>query len=148
MAIGNAQNWLVRNLLGRRGSHEFTKKDWVYVRDETFGGRCAYCGKNGKLEMDHAIPINMEMMGEHHLGNLVPACSDCNSRKSDSSYSDFLADQPNRIEAIERHMKRYDYQPLSGNESVRILLKAAHRETGALADRFAGLMNELDGKPG
>ena len=68
MAIGNAQNWLVRNLLGRLGDHSFTKLDWERVRDQFFGSRCAYCGKAGKLEMEHAIPINMETLGEHHLG--------------------------------------------------------------------------------
>ena len=140
MAIGNAQNWIVRNLLGRLGDHGFTKADWERVRDGTFGGRCAYCGQPGRLEMEHAIPISIEKLGEHHLGNLVPACRDCNSRKGDADYAEFLVDNPDRKRVIDAHMARHDYRPLCDDSSVR---EAAHEETRAMTDRYARLLNEL-----
>ena len=42
---------------------------------------CAYCGSKEFIEMDHVIPISRG--GQHSIGNLVPACSRCNKRKSD-----------------------------------------------------------------
>lgn len=140
MAIGNAQNWIVRNLLGRLGNHGFTKSDWEQVRDGTFGGHCAYCGPTGRLEMEHAIPISIEKLGEHHLGNLVPACRECNSRKGDTHYANFLADKPHRKEAIDAHMARHDYRPLHKDSSVRVLLEAAQEETRTMVDRYARLL--------
>ncbi len=145
MAIGNAQNGLVRNLLGRLGEHSFTQVDWERVRDDIFGNRCAYCGEADRLEMEHAIPINMEKLGEHHLGNLVPACKRCNSDKGNKDYAEFLADQPERKKAIDAHMARSRYRPLRRNGLlVRALLRAAHEETRALAERYANLLRELD----
>lgn len=145
MAIGNAQNGLVRNLLGRLGEHSFTQADWERVRDEIFGKRCAYCGAADELEMEHAVPINMEKLGEHHLGNLVPACKRCNRDKGNKDYAEFLADQPERKKAIDDHMARSRYRPLRRNGLlVRALLRAAHEEAGALAERYADLLRELD----
>lgn len=143
MAIGNAQNWVVRNLLGRIGSHSFSKVDWERVRDVTFKGRCAYCGESGKLEMEHAIPINMEKLGEHHLGNLVPACKRCNSIKGDMDYAVFLADEHGRRDAIDEHMAREGYVPLRGDGPERILLQAAHEEIRSVAERYVRLLDEL-----
>ena len=144
MAIGNAQNGLVRNLLGRLGDHRFTKVDWERVKDD-FGNRCAYCDAAANLEMEHAIPINMEQLGEHHRGNLVPACQRCNRDKGNKDYAEFLADKPDRKKAIDDHMARSGYRPLRRNGLlVRALLRAAHEETGAVADRYAYLLQELD----
>lgn len=44
-----------------------------------FDHRCAYCGCSGDLEIEHVVPISKG--GEHHLGNIVPACHRCNSSK-------------------------------------------------------------------
>ena len=44
-----------------------------------FDHRCAYCKCTGDLEIEHVIPICKG--GEHHLGNIVPACTRCNSSK-------------------------------------------------------------------
>ena len=145
MAIGDAQNYLVRNLLGRLGDHRFTKGDWEWVRNETFGGRCAYCGSDGELEMEHVVPINKEKLGEHHLGNLVPACKACNSRKDDADYAHFLGKRSDRKQSIHAHMARHGYGPLSRSGIARALLAAAHDEVRAVADKYARLLDELSG---
>lgn len=46
---------------------------------EYFGHRCAYCGKQGKLTMDHVEPLTLG--GAHDISNIVPACFPCNSSK-------------------------------------------------------------------
>lgn len=64
--------------------------NWVYDRT---GGRCFYCrislsfanygavGKRGAWEVDHFVPVVSN--GAHQPYNWVPACVDCNTRKSD-----------------------------------------------------------------
>jgi len=53
-------------------------KDWRRLC-ERFGNRCAYCAGPGPLAQDHIIPLVRG--GRHSIGNLLPACKPCNSRK-------------------------------------------------------------------
>ena len=59
------------------GSH--TELEWE-DRKKQYGFRCFYCGKkNKKLTKDHIIPISSG--GENVIGNIIPACKSCNSKK-------------------------------------------------------------------
>ena len=52
---------------------------WEAIKAQ-YKGRCAYCGKKPKvLTQDHLVPISKN--GAHALGNVVPACRSCNSKK-------------------------------------------------------------------
>ncbi len=53
--------------------------DQMWRRWVEFDNRCAYCGVDGDLQVEHVIPISQG--GEHHLGNIVPACERCNYSK-------------------------------------------------------------------
>ena len=53
--------------------------DQLWRRWLQFDHRCAYCGVDGDLQVEHVIPISKG--GEHHLGNIVPACQRCNYSK-------------------------------------------------------------------
>jgi 5-methylcytosine-specific restriction endonuclease McrA len=44
-----------------------------------FSKRCAYCGSVGDLHIEHFIPISKG--GTHVLGNILPACPECNYAK-------------------------------------------------------------------
>jgi 5-methylcytosine-specific restriction endonuclease McrA len=57
-----------------------------------FDHRCAYCGCTGDLQIEHVIPISKG--GEHHLGNIVPACQSCNSSKRSASVESWYRSQP------------------------------------------------------
>lgn len=59
------------------GIFEITKKEL----NKLYNSPCFYCGSNKSIQMDHVIPINRG--GRHSIGNLVPACSRCNSSKKD-----------------------------------------------------------------
>ncbi|MEQ9466680.1 MAG: HNH endonuclease [Ekhidna sp.] len=50
----------------------------IFKRD---GGKCQYCGTNKDLTIDHVIPRSKG--GKSTWTNLVTACKNCNSRKSD-----------------------------------------------------------------
>lgn len=164
-AIGNAQNSAVRNVLGRLGHESFTQKDWLTVK-ASFGHRCVYCSSARQLVMDHAVPISIRIrtpgnktlikmaLGEHRLGNLVPACRDCNTAKGQLRYDDYLRNQPElpdtaaRITAIEAHMARHQYEPLDEGlsdeaaEQIMELLDRMREQIAETATMTAAAINE------
>jgi len=134
-AIGNAQNLFIRNILSSLGSESFNENDWNSTKSH-FSNKCAYCGAEDQLHIEHAVPINKEKLGEHRLGNLVPSCKQCNSNKGDKNYSEFLKGNPAAIMAIEAYMDSRNYVPLEDNEQMKKILNLAYKEVAALADRY------------
>lgn len=57
---------------------DLTDEQWSAILD-AFGQRCAYCGSDESLCLEHVIPISQG--GGTTLENVVPGCRDCNSRK-------------------------------------------------------------------
>jgi len=57
-----------------------------------FGHRCAYCGADGDLHIEHVVPISKG--GPHSIGNIIPACKDCNLSKRDSDAETWYRSQP------------------------------------------------------
>jgi 5-methylcytosine-specific restriction endonuclease McrA len=57
-----------------------SQRDWIRLC-RRHSGCCAYCEQQpeGTLEMDHIIPLTKG--GRHAIGNIAPACRDCNMRK-------------------------------------------------------------------
>jgi 5-methylcytosine-specific restriction endonuclease McrA len=148
-AIGNAQNSAVRWILGNIGQESFTEKQWLGVK-ASFNFCCAYCGTARHLVMDHAVPISIDSLGEHKLGNLVPACSSCNSDKGQQQYDVFARqslDPDSRIAAIEAHMSDHGYEPLAGalsaeqSEAVREALRLARQQ---IADSALTAVRAID----
>jgi 5-methylcytosine-specific restriction endonuclease McrA len=141
IAIGNAQNLVVRNILSNLGRESFSEKDWNKTK-AYFLGCCAYCGREKKLEMDHAVPINKQMMGEHRLGNLIPSCQTCNKEKAGKDFREFLGTEENRIQKIEAYMDSKEYEPLD-DEHVAELLEMAYREVSDVAVRYIAIINRI-----
>lgn len=141
-AIGIAQNAFVRHLLSRIGDEQFNADQWEAVLSH-FGQRCAYCGAAGDLVMDHVIPINRTALGEHRLGNLVPACLSCNATKGDKDYRPFLAQETDRVAVIEAHMAKHDYVPIGENQRLRQIIELAHQDVRQLADRYAAIVDTM-----
>lgn len=52
---------------------------------ERYHHRCAYCGADGKLTMDHVVALAKG--GRHEPANVVPACARCNSRKGTRAWT-------------------------------------------------------------
>lgn len=140
-AIGNAQNMVIRNILSNIGDEQFSENDWEESK-AFFGHRCAYCGCDEKLILEHALPINKNMLGEHRLGNLVPSCHNCNMNKGSKSYKYFLTDEA-KIEKIEEYMKLKSYEPLVNHDKSEIiseLLEKAYLETAEVAKRYIDII--------
>lgn len=141
-AIGNAQNLFVRNILSNIGQDSFNENDWQETK-AFFMNKCAYCGAETDLVIDHAIPINKAKLGEHRIGNLVPSCNDCNIRKGNRDYGEYLNGDDERRQTIESYMDSKNYVPLGNIEQVRMILDLAHAEVSALVDRYIVIINSL-----
>jgi hypothetical protein len=85
-----------------------------------FENRCAYCGGDFQ-RWDHLVPVFEG--GDTIVGNLVPACSKCDSSKGNRIYSEWmLSDVPSspqmrgvlevqaRIEKIQKYVTKHGYQ--------------------------------------
>lgn len=76
-----------------------------------FRGCCAYCGikqtRKVKLTRDHVIPVTLG--GLTVRTNIIPACSKCNSSKSNFDVVDWFRRQkffsPERLELIKQWIK-------------------------------------------
>lgn len=114
--VGDVHNTFTRNVLSRLRETEINT--WAITLDY-FDHRCAYCRRPAhKLQKDHVYSLNQEVLGEHRMGNLVPACGTCNSKKDDINFRDWLPtyvgeiDAAERITAIDRYMRTHAYVPL------------------------------------
>lgn len=153
-AVGNAQNSAVRNVLGRLPHESFTRKDWLQVKAD-FGHACAYCGERAVLVMDHAVPINTTSLGEHRLGNLVPACHPCNSTKGQKSFEEHLRGLDDQARAsaalarIRQHMSAHRCTPLTerldeaGVDAVRDALEELRKGVAELATAAVSRIDEV-----
>lgn len=76
----------------------------VFKRDSF---KCQYCGKGSPdviLEIDHISPVSKG--GDSDILNLITACKDCNSGKSDRELSDDSAIQKQRQQLEELNERR------------------------------------------
>jgi hypothetical protein len=140
--IGDGQNAFIRFILSRLGEESFDERDWQETK-AFFGNGCAYCDGGAAEQMDHGIPINRSKLGEHRLGNVIPACKKCNTEKHQRDYREHLRDHRERIDRIETYMANRGYTPLGDNDQVKAILEQAHKEVGALADRYIDILNRF-----
>lgn len=91
--------------------------------------QCVYCDQPAET-WDHlsALVIAGSFSGHgHQLGNLVPCCKPCNSRKGNKDYRKFLqnrassrADAERRIERISAYSSHFLPRPLPQGEYARL----------------------------
>jgi hypothetical protein len=106
------------------------RAQWEHIKEE-FKDCCAYCGQPASMENrgivpDHVIPVTE--FGELVVGNTIPACQDCNDKRGEKDWREFLrtrspADAETRVQHIEKFLGKDDYQPrtLSGSLDEREL---------------------------
>ncbi len=69
------------------GGTTLTKAEWLSKISE-FQGRCAYCGVDEKLTVDHVVPLSRG--GAHTRTNIAPACLSCNTSKHTKLLSEWI----------------------------------------------------------
>lgn len=75
-----------RARLARNGVYEVTPRDLSRLRAR-YRGKCAYCESRNAEHWDHVIPVVRG--GTHSIGNLLPACRECNLSKSHKFVSEW-----------------------------------------------------------
>lgn len=71
--------------------HNLSKGDWAEAVVH-FDFKCAYCGKREKITVDHFYPFSKG--GLLTKNNIIPACSSCNSSKSNHLFEEWYKKQP------------------------------------------------------
>lgn len=70
---------------------EVTERDWLRLCAR-HDHRCFYCGEAKPLTMDHIVPVARG--GRHSIGNLIPACRNCNAQKRTRLIVEWRAGKP------------------------------------------------------
>lgn len=71
----------------RRAGGHVSAGDWRAIK-QAHGNRCHYCGtRAAPMTMDHFYPLSRG--GAHDPKNIVPACRNCNLRKSNTPPEEF-----------------------------------------------------------
>lgn len=104
-----------RSTPGASQDVSLTEEQWE-MSQEFFQDTCCYCGKTGeKLTKDHFIPLTKG--GAYAVYNILPACSTCNSSKSNSDPVDWYKKQSffseQRFQRINDYLKLMDLQRTS-----------------------------------
>ena len=86
-----------RKVAQRGGTPSHLTPSHLWRHWGAFDHRCAYCGTLGDLEVEHVVPISQG--GQHHLGNIVPACHLCNSNKATADAHQWFKAKPFYSEA-------------------------------------------------
>jgi hypothetical protein len=139
--IGDVQNSLVRVILWKIGEAPASDTRLRAAKAAAityFGGRCAYCGERPPDDLDHAIPINRDHLGQHCIGNLIPSCKECNAKKGRWDFRAFLRDKPDgeqRIARILAYMAANGYTPLEDNPEFKALIETARADVAKVASR-------------
>jgi 5-methylcytosine-specific restriction endonuclease McrA len=79
----------------RSNGGKYSQKDWLKLLNR-FGNICAYCGIRKATTADHVIPLAKG--GSNFIGNILPACTSCNSSKQDTLLFEWRTRNVNRKE--------------------------------------------------
>lgn len=82
----------------------------IRQRFNEFGNSCAYCGVQGDMEIEHVVATSKG--GAHDIGNIVPACSRCNTSKRTTEMECWYRAQPFFSELRLRHIHRVLHAPM------------------------------------
>ena len=95
---------------------------------------CAYCGSTAETwDHVHATVKDKKFSGHgHRLGNLLPCCKPCNSKKGNKSWRTFLTSLgldasrlAERLQLIQQYLKRYEHLTLWHHEGIMRKLQFA-----------------------
>lgn len=146
------------------GSSGRARQEWEKIRDVVFESKCAYCGKReSKLQIDHLLMFNREDSGLHHPGNIVPACSNCNTRTKDNNkkynswekHLSYICEKNNEKEKfidrwnrIQKHIKegefRYPILSSEENKTLKIITTNLYNGIKSEFDKAVKLFEDLD----
>jgi len=81
-----------------------TFEQWEKIKKD-FNNKCAYCGKEKKLEQEHFLPISKG--GEYTHNNIIPACRNCNSGKGNKMFHEWYPKYKHYSKKREKQLLQY-----------------------------------------
>lgn len=82
------------------------KRMWKESIKSRWNHKCAYCGSEHELTLDHIVPRSHG--GSNHINNVLCACKSCNGNKAHTEWIIWFLEQPffteERRQAIEDWM--------------------------------------------
>lgn len=110
-------NYQVKRGLGEILTEDkLSKDDWEIIK-KFFNFKCAFCESKDTenprtgLVQDHLIPASK--LGDRVIGNIVPACHDCNDKRGDKDWKPWISknfiNSQKRILLIEKYILIYNY---------------------------------------
>jgi len=94
-------------------------REAIAARFRLFGDRCAYCGSEAPLTVDHVLALSAG--GVDEASNVVPACKACNSGKRDSPAEAWFRRQSFFTEARWRAICRASPHAIAGQLPLALL---------------------------
>lgn len=76
----------------------FTASQWA-ARLREYGGCCAYCGSDKRIEIEHVVPLARG--GSNMIANIVPSCRACNQAKGVMTPDEWAASDCHRAASID-----------------------------------------------
>jgi len=67
------------------------KREWRKMIKDKWGNKCAYCGEENNLTIDHVVPRSKG--GTDFVTNVVCCCQDCNQDKSHKPWEEWYSNQ-------------------------------------------------------
>jgi 5-methylcytosine-specific restriction endonuclease McrA len=114
---------------------------------------CAYCGRNKAETWDHVIGLvkNQKFYGYGHtIGNLLPCCQSCNSRKGNKGWEIFLkqlfkeeGESEQRISELQDYFSRY-LESRFGQDEIEKLCPEEMKELQKIRLNILALLEEAD----
>ena len=95
-----------------------TFEQWQKIKN-IFNNKCAYCGKESKLEQEHFIPLSKG--GEYTHNNIIPACRSCNSSKHNNFFSDWYHTYKHYNKKREKFILDFLGYRESGEQQLKII---------------------------
>jgi hypothetical protein len=138
----------------QRGLREILNERFISIEEwriilDFFDRRCAFCGRehtgNNRTGIvpDHLIPASK--FGELCIGNTVPACQDCNDKRGDNDWLQFLRSFPKKHSRkpevrIREYLKKFPYEPI--DNPAQALSRKKHNEFVRLLETWASLWRD------
>lgn len=96
-----------------------TVEQWQSVKDH-FGNKCAYCGRKSFLTKDHFRPLSLG--GEYTINNIIPACTSCNSSKSDRPFETWFVKYKYYSKQREQEILKFLNYDKNNNQQLSLVL--------------------------
>jgi endonuclease I len=101
-----------------------------------FKNSCAYCGEQlTKTHWDHVIPASQR--GTNQIRNRVPSCDQCNSKKGNRPWMEFVGEKKKRRkEAINDWIKKWGTPRQPSNGDIAILRRELAGQIASFTDFY------------